>query len=79
MNFLDKMPFFNNFFLDSIVLFLGIGISLALFAAIYFGGTLLVAVMKGLRDKFTKTNKESSRATQVVFFQKEPKQPTKKQ
>ena len=76
MSLLDSYPFFDNFILDSLVLFLGFAFVVFLFASIYFIGTILYAISRGLIDKLTKAkgvNKEQE--AQVLFFGKEPKNP----
>lgn len=61
MNFLDNMPYFDNFVLDSLVLFgggfliiFGIGIAIRV-------GQILYAIVRASLDKFIETIKRSKK------------------
>lgn len=51
MSFLDKMPYFDNFILDGIVLLLAIPLLIFVLYGVYFAGGILNAVLRAFWDK----------------------------
>lgn len=53
------MPYFDNFILDSLVLFGGITLSLLIVGVFLFGWRIIYALIRGLWDKFIQSIKKT--------------------